>query len=45
MPSLTLKPTHKSIKAYYAALKQFDRLGVTHETAIRSAVQLEGAPK
>ncbi len=39
MPSLTLKPTHKSIKAYYAALKQFDRLGVTHETAVRSAFQ------
>ena len=39
MPSLTLKPTRKSIKAYYAALKQFDRLGVTHETAVRSAFQ------
>ena len=39
MPSLTLKPTHKPIKAYYAALKQFDRLGVTHETAVRSAFQ------
>ena len=39
MPSLNLKPTHKSIKAYYAALKQFDRLGVTHETAVRSAFQ------
>ena len=39
MPSLTLKPTHKPIKAYYAALKRFDRLGVTHETAVRSAFQ------
>ena len=39
MPSLTLKPTHKPIKAYRAALKQFDRLGVTHETAVRSAFQ------
>ena len=39
MPTLTLKPTHKPIKAYYAALKQFDRLGVTHETAVRSAFQ------
>ena len=39
MPSLNLKPTHKSIKAYYAALNQFDRLGVTHETAVRSAFQ------
>ena len=39
MPSLTLKPTHKPIKAYHAAIKQFDRLGVTHETAVRSAFQ------
>ena len=39
MPSLNLKPTHKPIKAYYAVLKQFDRLGVTHETAVRSAFQ------
>ena len=39
MPSLNLKPTHKPIKNYYAALDQFDRLGVTHETAVRSAFQ------
>ncbi len=39
MPTLILKPTHKPIKAYYAAVKQFDRLGVTHETAVRSAFQ------
>ena len=39
MLSLTLKPTHKPIKAYDAAIKQFDRLGVTHETAVRSAFQ------
>ena len=39
MPSLTLKPTHKPIKAYDAAIKQFDRLGITHETAVRSAFQ------
>ena len=39
MPSLTLKPTHKPIKAYHAALKQFDLLDVTHETAVRSAFQ------
>ena len=39
MPSFTLKPTHKPIKAYYAALKQFDRLSVTHETAVRSTFQ------
>ncbi len=39
MPTLNLKPTHKPIKNYYAALDQFDRLGVTHESAVRSAFQ------
>ena len=39
MTTLNLKPTHKPIKAYYESLKQFDRLGVTHETAVRSAFQ------
>ena len=39
MPTLTLKPTHKPVKAYYAALDQFARLGVTHETAVRAAFQ------
>ena len=39
MPTLNLKPTHKPIKAYYESLDQFERLGVTHETAVRSAFQ------
>ena len=39
MATLNLKPTHKPIKDYYAALDQFNRLGVTHETAVRSAFQ------
>ena len=39
MLTLNLKPTHKPIKNYYAALDQFNRLGVTHETAVRSAFQ------
>ena len=39
MLTLNLKPTHKPIKNYYAALNQFDRIGVTHETAVRSAFQ------
>ena len=39
MPTLNLKPTHKPIKAYYAALDRFARLGVTHETAVRAAFQ------
>ena len=39
MPTLNLKPTHKSVKAYYAALDQFAKLDVTHETAVRAAFQ------
>ena len=39
MSTLNLKPTHKPVKAYYESLDQFDRLGVTHETAVRSAFQ------
>ena len=39
MPTLNLKPTHKPVKTYYAALDQFARLGVTHETAVRGAFQ------
>ncbi len=39
MPTLNLKPTHISVKTYYAALDQFAKLGVTHETAVRAAFQ------
>ena len=39
MPALNLKPTHKPVKSYYAALDQFARLDVTHETAVRGAFQ------
>ena len=39
MPILNLKPTHKPVKAYYESLDQFDRLEITHETAVRSAFQ------
>ena len=39
MPTLNLKPTHKPVKTYYAALAQFARLGITHETAVRAAFQ------
>ncbi len=39
MPTLNLKPTHKSIAAYYESLNAFERLGVAHETAVRSAFQ------
>jgi hypothetical protein len=34
-----LKPTHKPVENYYAALRQFENLGVRHETAVRSAFQ------
>ena len=39
MQRLALKATHKPVQSYYAALRQFDDLGVTHETAVRSAFQ------
>ena len=39
MPTLNLKPTHKSVKSYYAALDRFAQLGVTHESAVRAAFQ------
>ena len=39
MPALILKPSYKPVKAYYDSLRQFERLGVTHETAVRSAFQ------
>jgi predicted helicase len=39
MPTLTLKPTHKAVTAYYESLAKFEQLGVKHETAVRSAIQ------
>jgi predicted helicase len=39
MPSLNLKPTHKPVQAYYEVLGRFQRLGVKHEGAVRSAFQ------
>ena len=37
MPTLSLKPTYKSVKDYYAVLEGFARLGVRHESAVRAA--------
>ena len=37
--SLNLRPTHKIVREYYSELDQFDRLGVVHEGAVRSAFQ------
>jgi predicted helicase len=36
---LTLKPTHKSVVAYYNALAQFAKLGVKHEGAVSTAFE------
>jgi hypothetical protein len=41
MPSLTLKPTHKAVTAYYDSLAKFEKLGIKHETAAVYTVQLE----
>ena len=39
MSSLNLRPNHASVGAYYGALAQFEKLGVKHEGAVRSAFQ------
>jgi predicted helicase len=39
MPNLDLKTTNKAVKDYYAGLEEFDRHGVKHEMAVRSAFQ------
>ena len=39
MTTLNLKSTHKPIKAYYESLQRFESIGVSHETAVRSAFQ------
>ena len=39
MGVLTLKPTHKAVSTYYAALAKFAKLGIKHEGAVRSAFQ------
>ncbi len=39
MTTLNLKPTHKPVKAYYDSLQRFESIGVSHETAVRSAFQ------
>jgi predicted helicase len=39
MVTLTLKPAHRAVAAYYEALAQFEKLGVKHEGAVRSAFQ------
>ena len=36
---LNLKPTHKPVKSYYESLQRFESIGVSHETAVRSAFQ------
>ena len=34
MKELNFKPTHKPIRDYYEALKQYDQLDITHEGAV-----------
>lgn len=36
---LNLKPKHKAVAAYYAALAKFEKLGVKHEEAVASAFE------
>jgi predicted helicase len=37
--TLPLKPNHKRIAAYHESLAEFEKLGVKHESALRSAFQ------
>lgn len=37
MPTLTLKPSHKAVAAYYESLAAFRQLGTEHELAVRTA--------
>src|SRR5438128_5065844 len=39
MPILSIKPTHKAVADYYEALSKFEKLGVKHEGAVRSAFE------
>src|SRR5208282_2607411 len=39
MPSLNLKPTQKAVCGYYDSLAKFAEMGITHESAVRSAFQ------
>jgi len=39
MPILNLKPSHKPVREYYKELKQFEKLGVSHEGAVKTAFQ------
>jgi hypothetical protein len=39
MPTLMLRPTRKAVAAYYDSLAKFAKLGIKHETAVRSAFQ------
>ena len=37
MPSLTLRPSHKDVAAYYESLTAFETLGATHELTVKTA--------
>ena len=39
MPTLNIKPTHKSIKNYYTELAEYAKVGAEHEGAVRTAFQ------
>ena len=39
MSQLEIKPSHKPIKQYYAALEEFEKQGVVKETSVRAAFQ------
>ena len=40
MPQLNLKPTHKTIRNYYATLRQYNKHNITHEGAVSNPFAL-----
>jgi predicted helicase len=39
MATLSLKPTHKPVQAFYTSLAKFEKVGAKHEGAVRAAFQ------
>jgi hypothetical protein len=39
MPNLSLKPTHKPVRAYYDALAEYNQKEIVHEGAVQTTFQ------
>ena len=45
MQRLELRTTHRPVQNYYAASRQFDDLGITHETHFQRTIEQENQLK